>query len=59
MMGTNSCFSDSCESATREIGIFFPDFNIDKWFLKEAEYFNTGAVKLCAREFVHHIISAS
>ncbi|XP_023713176.1 nucleoside diphosphate kinase 6 isoform X1 [Cryptotermes secundus] len=51
--------SDSPESATREIEIFFPDFSIDRWFLKEAEYFNTGAVKLRAQEFVHRIISAS
>ncbi|XP_023713177.1 nucleoside diphosphate kinase 6 isoform X2 [Cryptotermes secundus] len=35
------------------------DFSIDRWFLKEAEYFNTGAVKLRAQEFVHRIISAS
>jgi hypothetical protein len=59
MTGTNSCFSDSSESVTREIGIFFPHFSIDRWFLEEAEYFKSGAVKFCAQEFVHHIISAS
>jgi hypothetical protein len=56
--GCEICFSDSSESAMREIGIIFPDFSINKWFLKEAEYFNTGTVKLCAQEFVH-IISVS
>jgi hypothetical protein len=52
---TSFWFSDSSESASREIGIFFPGFSIDRWFLEEEEYFRKGAVKLCAQEFVHHI----
>ncbi|GFG35031.1 hypothetical protein Cfor_04392, partial [Coptotermes formosanus] len=51
--------SDSSESAVREIGIFFPGFSIGRWFLEEEAYFKTGTVKLCAREFVHDIVSAS
>lgn len=59
LMGTNFWFSDSSESAAREIGIFFPGFSIDRWFLEEEEYFKKGAVKLCAQEFIHNISSIS
>jgi nucleoside-diphosphate kinase len=51
--------SDSSESAVREIGIFFPDFSVARWFHEEEAYFKTGTVKLCAREFVHDIVSSS
>ncbi|XP_069701455.1 nucleoside diphosphate kinase 6-like isoform X2 [Periplaneta americana] len=45
--------SDSPESASREIQIFFPDFDIAKWLQEEEKFFNTGAVKLCDEDFVH------
>jgi hypothetical protein len=51
--------SDSAESVAREIGIFFPGFSIDRWFLEEEEYFKNGAVSLCAEEFIHCISPVS
>ena len=59
VMCPHSRFSDSSESAVREIGIFFPDFSIARWFHEEEAYFKTGTVKLCAQEFVHAVVSSS
>ncbi|PSN58146.1 Nucleoside diphosphate kinase 6 [Blattella germanica] len=47
--------SDSPESAKREIEIFFPKFDIDKWFNEEEKHFVEGNVTLCPKEFIHRI----
>jgi hypothetical protein len=54
-MCSHSLFSDCSESAVREIGIFFPGFNVARWFLEEEAHFKTGTVRLCAHEFVHDV----
>lgn len=46
-------FSDSLESAKREISILFPEFPWNKWYEREAEYFCNGKVKFDKSEFVH------
>ena len=48
-------FTDSPETALREIGIFFPNFNVNKWFLEDEKYFSARNVTLCPEEFVHHV----
>lgn len=45
--------ADSPETAKREIGIFFPEFNYDEWFVKEEPKFHTGCLKFIPEKFVH------
>ncbi|KAJ9591963.1 hypothetical protein L9F63_001475 [Diploptera punctata] len=47
--------SDSPESALREIAIFFPNFDVNKWFDEEEKHFIGGNVTLCPEQFVHQI----
>jgi len=54
----NSCCNDhfstdSPESAAKEIGLFFPDFDIGHWNKVEYEKFRTGLCKFDEIDFVH------
>ena len=48
-------FADSPESALREIGIFFPNFDVKKWHQEDQKHFIADNVFLCPKEFVHLI----
>lgn len=47
--------SDSVESACREMGIFFPEFDINDWYKIEEEKFRSNSLRFCASDFVHKI----
>ncbi|CAH0564284.1 unnamed protein product [Brassicogethes aeneus] len=47
--------SDSPESAKREIGIFFPEFNYDKWFKEDEMHFRNNDVHFVPSLFIHQI----
>ncbi|XP_066139713.1 nucleoside diphosphate kinase 6 [Euwallacea fornicatus] len=47
--------SDSLETAKKEIGIFFPDFKYDKWFLNEEQQFRIGHLRFLADKFMHFV----
>ncbi|KAG7209276.1 hypothetical protein KM043_015392 [Ampulex compressa] len=47
--------SDSTESAEREIGIFFKEFNVKKWYEYEEALYNSGHVQFDPISFVHTI----
>ncbi|KAI4456382.1 nucleoside diphosphate kinase 6 [Holotrichia oblita] len=47
--------SDSEESAKREIGIFFPEFNYENWFEKEEPKFRDDNVEFLNDLFLHRI----
>ncbi|KRT80610.1 hypothetical protein AMK59_5490, partial [Oryctes borbonicus] len=49
--------SDSDESARREIGIFFPEFNYENWYNDEEQYFRTSDVEFSNDLFIHRIKS--
>ena len=49
--------SDSEENARREIGFFFPEFNIEEWYRTEEPLFREGNVKFCEEKDKHVIIS--
>lgn len=44
---------DSPETAKREIGIFFPEFNYEEWFVNEEPKFRTGCLKFIPDKFRH------
>ncbi|XP_028140530.1 nucleoside diphosphate kinase 6 [Diabrotica virgifera virgifera] len=45
--------SDSEESARREIGIFFPSFDFDKWYQEDEPLFRSNKADLCLEQFLH------
>ncbi|CAH1112972.1 unnamed protein product [Psylliodes chrysocephalus] len=45
--------SDSVDSARREIGILFPEFNIDEWYLKEEQLFRLNKLSFYEDKFIH------
>lgn len=45
--------TDSTESARREIDILFPNFDIDRWFKHESNYYSSGDVEFNENDFVH------
>ncbi|XP_072045089.1 nucleoside diphosphate kinase 6-like [Amphiura filiformis] len=47
--------SDSDENAKKEIGLFFPDFDVGSWYASEEELFRTGKVTFCSQSGVHVI----
>lgn len=47
--------SDSDESARREIGFFFPEFNIDDWYKQSEMYFGRGEVIYDPKHEIHVI----
>lgn len=47
--------SDSPESARREIGIFFPEFDYDKWFSEDEPKFRTKQLNFIEDKFIHSI----
>ncbi|ENN70514.1 nucleoside diphosphate kinase 6 [Dendroctonus ponderosae] len=49
--------SDSPETARREIGVFFPEFDYDKWFREEEAKFRCSQLKFSSDEFVHSVDS--
>lgn len=53
----NIWFLDSSQSASREIGVFFPDFDVESWHEKEEPFFRKGLVEFVENEYVHKIIS--
>lgn len=44
---------DSPESVLKEIGVFFPEFDIDNWYKKEEESFRNNNVTFAKEKFVH------
>ena len=46
-------FSDSDESAEREIGILLSGFNTGNWYQNEEKHFQNGKVNYCKKEEVH------
>lgn len=48
--------SDSEESVRREISIFFPEFDIDKWFQEEEPIFRENLLSFSRELFVHQPI---
>lgn len=48
-------FSDSVESAEREIAVFFKDFNIKEWCKNEAIHFQMGKVHFDPLLFIHTV----
>ncbi|KAK5641029.1 hypothetical protein RI129_009576 [Pyrocoelia pectoralis] len=47
--------SDSAQSAAKEIGLLFPDFDIIKWHDNEEYYFRSNSLIFCCFDFVHKI----
>ena len=47
--------SDSDISATREIGFFFPEFDIQQWYVTDEPNFRSGNVEFDETEFLHYI----
>ncbi|XP_014211007.1 nucleoside diphosphate kinase 6 [Copidosoma floridanum] len=47
--------SDSEESAVREIGVFFKDFNIENWYHNDRVFFQTGKLIFDPELFVHSV----
>lgn len=50
--------SDSEVSARKEISIFFPSFNYDKWVNEEEPLFRSGKVVFDEKNFVHYILKS-
>lgn len=48
--------SDSVETARSEIIFFFPEFDVDKWYIEDEPAFRCGHVYLCDKTGVHHPI---
>lgn len=51
-------FTDSPESARREILIFFPDFDFHKWSVEEEPFFVAGKVVFDEDRFIHHALKS-
>jgi len=49
--------SDSLSSAEREIGVFFPEFNMAEWYEKEEGLFKAGHVRFNSEHLVHHVVT--
>ena len=47
--------SDSEESAKREIGVFFPDFDVDGWYKEQEELFREGKVRFDSELMEHRL----
>ena len=47
--------SDSPDSAKREIGVFFPDFDIDEWLKDQEPFFKNGTIKFDPEKCVHAV----
>ncbi|XP_031354408.1 nucleoside diphosphate kinase 6-like isoform X3 [Photinus pyralis] len=47
--------SDSVESATREMKLLFPEFNVLKWQENEEFYFRSNSLIFCCFDFVHKV----
>lgn len=45
----------SVEWAEREIGILFPDFDLQDWYLKDESFFQSGQVTFCTEEQIHKV----
>ncbi|XP_014673375.1 PREDICTED: nucleoside diphosphate kinase 6-like isoform X2 [Priapulus caudatus] len=45
--------SDSPMSAAREVGFYFPDFNVDEWFVKQEPAFAKGEVSFDEKTCIH------
>ncbi|XP_068227192.1 nucleoside diphosphate kinase 6-like isoform X2 [Palaemon carinicauda] len=48
--------SDAPETAAKEIGFFFPEFNIENWYKTEEPKFREGLVKLDEDNFIHKLL---
>ncbi|CAH1180494.1 unnamed protein product [Phaedon cochleariae] len=48
--------SDSEQSAEREIKIFFPEFNMDKWFGEKEPLFRSDKVIFLEDQFKHEVV---
>lgn len=46
-------FLDSIKSAKHEIGILFPNFNIDIWYKEDEKLFAEGNVEYIKEGFLH------
>lgn len=44
---------DSPQSVQREIGVVFPEFNIEKWYTKDEPYFRKGEIEFIENMFCH------
>ncbi|XP_077990979.1 nucleoside diphosphate kinase 6-like [Glandiceps talaboti] len=51
--------SDSPESVKREIGIFFPSFDIQEWYKNEEPLYKTNTIKFCPENDIHVILNSS
>ncbi|XP_076061578.1 nucleoside diphosphate kinase 6-like isoform X2 [Oratosquilla oratoria] len=49
--------SDAPETAAREIGFFFPEFDIGAWQRTDYKHFLNGNVELNEKEFLHRIVT--
>ncbi|KAK4874356.1 hypothetical protein RN001_013716 [Aquatica leii] len=45
--------SDSTMSATKEITLLFPEFDIPKWYKTEEPYFRSGSLTFLNKDFIH------
>ncbi|KAE8747682.1 hypothetical protein FOCC_FOCC005662 [Frankliniella occidentalis] len=50
--------SDSVESALREIEVFFPSFDYEKWIVEDEPYFSSGKVQFDEENFVHRALKS-
>ena len=51
----NVLLTDSTESASKEILVFFPDFNINEWYMKDEIHFRQRQVTFDREKGVHVI----
>ncbi|KAK2581052.1 hypothetical protein KPH14_006095 [Odynerus spinipes] len=51
--------SDSPESVSREIAIFFQDFDIKRWYENEEVFYNSEKVQFDPTSFVHIVVKDS
>lgn len=49
--------SDSEESTRKEISIFFPEFDVDKWFIQEEPFFRRNELVFLEELFIHKPIT--
>lgn len=47
--------SDSPESVSREIAIFFQDFDVDRWYRNEQVFYRSEKLRFDPTSFVHVI----
>ena len=47
--------SDSDENARKEIGIFFPEFDVDSWYENQEQLYRTGNIEYCSQSGIHVI----